>query len=63
MIFKDRQLELFGRLPDVARLTERARTKGFTAVVARPTMGKTWLLTEVARQLTTAKPNAFVGVR
>ncbi|MEM7226188.1 MAG: hypothetical protein AAF495_24635 [Pseudomonadota bacterium] len=44
--------KLFGREPHIAHLMARARQPGLTAVVARPTMGKTWTLIEVARRLT-----------
>jgi hypothetical protein len=47
----DRRDRLFGREGDLAHLLERARFKGLTAVVARPQMGKSWLLTELARRL------------
>ena len=50
-IFQDRRPEFFGREKDVHRLTDRARKRGVTAVVAGPLMGKTWVLTEVARRL------------
>ena len=49
--FTDRRDRLFGREPDVHRLIDRAGRPGLTAVVARPLMGKTWTLTEVARRL------------
>jgi hypothetical protein len=42
---------LFGREGDLAYLLKRARFKGLTAVVARPQMGKSWLLTELAHRL------------
>jgi hypothetical protein len=47
----DRRDRLFGREGDLAALIKRARYKGLTAVVARPQMGKSWLLTELARRL------------
>ena len=49
--FPDRREILFGRAPDLAQLIERAQFKGLTAVAARPQMGKSWLLTELARAL------------
>lgn len=49
--FPDRRDSLFGREPDVHHLVDRAAHPGLTAVVARPLMGKTWTLTEVARRL------------
>src|SRR5215469_13362832 len=47
----DRSAILFGRGPDLAYLLSRAGRKGITAVVGRAQMGKSWLLTELARQL------------
>jgi hypothetical protein len=47
----DRRDRLFGREGDLAALIKRARYKGLTAVVARPQMGKSWLLIELARRL------------
>lgn len=47
----DRRDRLFGREGDLRHLLGRARQKGLTAVVARPQMGKSWLLTELARRL------------
>src|SRR5580704_13446147 len=58
MIFPDRKLVIFGRLPDIEYLIGRAKTKGLTAVVARPKMGKTWLLIDVARRL--SEEDAFL---
>lgn len=49
--FSDRNDQLFGREADVRYLFDRAGKPGLTAVVARPLMGKTWTLTEVARRL------------
>jgi hypothetical protein len=49
--FPDRRNELFGREPDMRLLVDRARNSGFTALMARPLMGKTWTLTEVSRRL------------
>ena len=49
--FPDRRDQLFGREKDIHCLTARARYPGLTAVVARPLMGKTWTLQEVARRL------------
>ena len=51
-IFADRSEQLFGRETDVLCLLDRAKNSGMTALVARPLMGKTWLLNEVARRLT-----------
>jgi hypothetical protein len=50
-VFPDRRERLFGRMADIHRFTDRARQPGLTAVAARPLMGKTWTLTEVARLL------------
>ena len=47
----DRRHELFGRKRDIRKLLARAGKKGITALVARPQMGKTWTLLEVARTL------------
>jgi hypothetical protein len=43
--------QLFGREQDIAYLMERCGRRGLTAVVGKPQMGKSWLLTEVARRL------------
>ena len=51
-IFADRSEQLFGRETDVLYLLDRAENPGMTALVARPLMGKTWLLNEVARRVT-----------
>ncbi len=49
--YPDRRDQLFGREPDIHALCDRARHAGLTVVAARPLMGKTWTLTEVARRL------------
>jgi hypothetical protein len=49
--FEDRSDRFFGRERDLQALQDRVRFKGLTAVVARPQMGKSWLLTELARRL------------
>jgi hypothetical protein len=49
--FADHSAVLFGRAPDLLHLTARAQNRGITAVLGRPRMGKTWLLTELARRL------------
>ena len=54
------QNRLFGREQDVAYLIERCGRRGLTAVVGKPQMGKSWLLTEVARRLTEERPAAGV---
>lgn len=48
---KDRRYKLFGREPDVKHLSGCALESGVTAILARPKMGKTWTLNEVARRL------------
>jgi hypothetical protein len=52
LMLPDRHAKLFGRAEDLQRLQARAWRKGVTAVVARPQMGKSWVLTELARRLT-----------
>ena len=52
--FPDRRDQLFGRETTLRDLTDRAQRTGLTAVVARPLMGKTWTLQEVARRLSTS---------
>jgi hypothetical protein len=49
--FADNSSVLFGREHDLAYLLERSRVPGVTAVIGQPQMGKSWLLTEAARQL------------
>ena len=49
--FVDRRGELFGRQPDLDYLVERSQSNGVTAVVGQAKMGKSWLLTELVRQL------------
>jgi hypothetical protein len=49
--FLDRSEVLFGREPDLAYLLERCERSGLTAVLGRAQMGKSWLLTELARRL------------
>lgn len=51
-LFPDRTDRLFGREADIQFLSDRAGISGMTTVVARPLMGKTWTLMEVARRLT-----------
>jgi hypothetical protein len=59
---EDRTNRLFGREADLARLCERARRTGLTAVVGPPQIGKSWLLTELARRLDReTKPRCLVG--
>ena len=52
----DRSQILFGRQPDLDYLLQRTERPGLTAVVGRAQMGKSWLLTELARQLSIMKP-------
>lgn len=49
--FPDNRARLFGREREIHHLVDRAAGHGITAVAARPLMGKTWALTEVARRL------------
>jgi hypothetical protein len=49
--FPDRSQILFGREPDLAYLLGRSEHSGITAVIGRAQMGKSWLLTELARRL------------
>ncbi len=51
---------LFGAGPAVAFLRDRARGTGLTAIVGRPQMGKSWLLNEVARQLSEATDDPWL---
>ncbi len=55
--FFTHQDAFFGRQPDVNYLLERATAPGVTFVVARPKMGKTWLLLEVAQRLSEPGPD------
>ena len=60
--FPDRRERLFGRERDLEALCARVRLKGLTAVAARPQMGKSWLLTELARRLSEDhEPRHLVG--
>ena len=59
--FIDRSEVLFGRGPDLAYLIERAERPGVTAVVGRAQMGKSWLLTELARRLTQERSPSLLG--
>jgi hypothetical protein len=56
---KDRSDCLFGRGADLELLKQRAKQRGLTAVIARPQMGKSWLLTELARQLSQSAAVGF----
>jgi hypothetical protein len=49
--FEDRRDRMFGRERDLQALQDRVPFRGLTAVVGRPQMGKSWLLTELARRL------------
>ncbi|MDP7547227.1 MAG: hypothetical protein QGF20_08025 [Alphaproteobacteria bacterium] len=61
--FPDRRDRLFGREGDLIALRERVRHKGLTAVAARPFMGKSWLLAELARRLgADEEAPALVGI-
>ena len=58
----DRRHCLFGRKHDLQHLIDRAPFKGLTAIVARPFMGKSWLLTELARHVAAdQEPRRLVG--
>ena len=57
--FPNRSSILFGRNPDLSYLLGRAENKGITAVAGRAQMGKSWLLTELARRLS-APPSQYV---
>ena len=60
--FPDRRERLFGRERDLEALCARVRLKGLTAVAARPQMGKSWLLTDLARRLSQDhEPRHLVG--
>ncbi len=59
--FKDRSPRLFGREADLQALKQRIRYQGVTAVVARPKMGKSWLLMELARQLSAEGQDVLIG--
>jgi hypothetical protein len=49
-----RDAAIFGREGDIASLLKQTASPGITAVIGQPQMGKTWLLTEIARRLATA---------
>jgi hypothetical protein len=53
--FPDDSDILFGREKNLIDLQERATQSGITEVVARPQMGKSWLLMELARRLSLGK--------
>lgn len=57
--FPNRSSILFGRNPDLSYLLGRAENKSITAVAGRAQMGKSWLLTELARRLS-APPSQYV---
>ncbi len=60
--FPDNRDRLFGREPDLEALCTRVQIKGLTAVAARPQMGKSWLLIELARRLSQDhEPRHLVG--
>ena len=60
-LFPDRRDITFGRGPDLSHLLDRAQYKGMTAVVARAQMGKTWLLQQLARDLSEEPYDYLVG--
>lgn len=49
--FPNRRDRLFGRDSDIRFLSDRSMRTGVTAIAARPLMGKTWCLHELARRL------------
>ena len=59
--FIDRRDRLFGREESINHLIDRAHSNGFTFVLGRPQMGKSWTLEETARRLTDEK-GFIVGV-
>jgi hypothetical protein len=60
----DRSEILFGREVDLAHLLDRSERPGITAIVGRAQMGKSWLLTELARRLSlnAKRPGAPVDI-
>ncbi len=50
-ILEDRTARLFGRRHDTFKLFERGYSKGLTAIVGDPQVGKSWLIMETARRL------------
>ena len=48
---EDRSDRMFGRERDLDAFQGRVRFKGLTALLARPQMGKSWLLNDLARRL------------
>ncbi|MEM1109395.1 MAG: hypothetical protein AAGH99_11985 [Planctomycetota bacterium] len=59
MPLDNHQGEMFGRRADITKLTEKAQSPGFTAVVARPQAGKTWTLHAIGHGL--AQQGSLVG--
>jgi hypothetical protein len=59
LTFPDNSAILFGREPDLVFLAARAQYSGITAIVGRPKMGKSWLLTELARRLSSSNSTPF----
>ena len=57
----DRSASIFGREPDLANLLQRSQYRGLTAVVSRAQMGKSWLLEELARQLSHDPAPSLLG--
>ncbi|MCP4897564.1 MAG: hypothetical protein GY906_11385 [bacterium] len=51
--FPDHRHELFGRARDIDFLLQRTKHSGLTIITGRPRLGKTWLLVEVSRRLST----------
>jgi hypothetical protein len=59
--FPNRSTILFGRNPDLFYLLGRAENKGITVVAGRAQMGKSWLLTELARRLSVPPSQYALG--
>jgi hypothetical protein len=53
--FPDRSERLFGREITLRRMLDRAVSPGLTIVVGRPLAGKSWVLVELARLLSSDK--------
>jgi hypothetical protein len=59
---ENRADRLFGREADLTRLLQRTQSFGLTAITGPPQIGKSWLLTELARRLDReTNPRCLVG--
>jgi len=59
---KDRSEQFFGRKHDLAALKDRVGQPGVTPLIGRPQMGKSWLLQQLAYELSAGdQPNYMVG--